>query len=121
MNEKTYCVYILTNKPYGVLYTGVTGELQRRVLEHKRKEIDGFTKKYNGTRLIYVEPYEYVYDALDREKQIKHWTREWKVKLIEEHNPEWQDLYERLFGRIKSPRHMITQDSRLRAGMTKEE
>ena len=95
---KTYCVYILTNKPRGTLYIGITGELQRRMIEHKKGMFDGFTKKYYLKKLVYVEPYKYVNDALSREAKLKHWQREWKIQLIETHNPEWNDLYEQIFG-----------------------
>jgi len=94
---KTYCVYILTNKPRGTLYVGVTGELQRRILEHKQGTIEGFTKKYHLKKLVYVEAYDYVYDALHREKKLKRFNRALKIHLIEEQNPDWHDLYELYF------------------------
>jgi len=95
---KTYCEYILASNPRGVLYIGVTGELQRRIIQHKLKKYDGFTKKYHVNKLVYVEPYECAYDALTREKKLKQWLRAWKIALIEEHNPEWKDLYELYYG-----------------------
>ena len=95
---KIYTVYITTNKPQGTLYIGVTSNLQRRIIEHKSEMIDGFTKKYNLKKLVYVEQYNYIYDALEREKQLRRWHREWKINLIETQNPKWLDLYEAFFG-----------------------
>jgi putative endonuclease len=89
---KSYCVYIMCSGRNGTLYTGVTSNLARRVYEHKEKVISGFTKKYNITQLVHVETFHYVNDALHREKCLKKWNREWKLKLIEKHNPEWKDL-----------------------------
>ena len=78
----------------GTLYTGMTGNLAVRVYQHKRKLIEGFTKKYNVTRLVYVETYTNVWDAIAREKQIKGWRRKRKLDLIESLNPTWRDLAE---------------------------
>ncbi len=89
-----YFVYIITNKPYGVLYIGVTGNLIRRVYEHKEGLLDGFTKKYHLKMLVYYEGTDYVLSAIQREKNLKHWIRQWKIELIEKMNPEWRDLYE---------------------------
>lgn len=94
MSWKTYHVYIMTNKTNRVLYTGVTGDLARRVWEHKSGLVDGFTKKYNVTKLVYAEAYDYVLDAIEREKQIKAGSRQKKVGLIESENPQWRDLYD---------------------------
>ncbi len=91
MNQ--YYVYIMTNRS-GTLYTGVTNNLMRRVFEHKHHLIEGFTKKYNITRLIYYEVTDDVRLAIRREKQIKGWVREKKIALIESMNPEWNDLGE---------------------------
>ena len=88
-----YYVYILANKRNGTLYIGVTNNLEKRVYEHKNKMIEGFTKKYNVDCLVYYEETPDVISAITREKQLKKWNREWKVKLIEKHNPEWHDLY----------------------------
>lgn len=93
---KQYCVYILTNKTNKVLYIGVTGNLPRRIYEHKNKIIKGFTEKYNADKLVYFEQTENVMSALDREKQLKNWRREKKVNLIEGGNPKWNDLSENL-------------------------
>lgn len=89
---KHYFVYILTNRNNNVLYTGVTNNLLRRVYEHKNKLIDGFTKKYNLTKMVYAEEFTDISDAIAAEKRIKGWLREKKIKLIESINPQWQDL-----------------------------
>ena len=89
-----YYVYILTNKSNQVLYTGVTGNLQKRVYEHKAKLIDGFTKKYNVDKLVYYDTTTDVRSAIAREKQIKGWLRIKKIELIESMNPQWKDLSE---------------------------
>ncbi|MFZ2153675.1 MAG: GIY-YIG nuclease family protein [Candidatus Moraniibacteriota bacterium] len=91
---KQYCVYILTNKTNKVLYIGVTGNLPRRIYEHKNKIIKGFTEKYNADKLVYFEQTENVMSALDREKQLKNWHRKWKVELIDKFNPDWKDLFD---------------------------
>ena len=94
-----YYVYILTNKNCNVLYTGVTGNLIRRVWEHKNHaDKDSFTSKYNVTRLVYFEETNDVRAAIEREKQIKSWKRERKTSLIMEKNPGWTDLYPKLLG-----------------------
>jgi len=91
-----YFVYIMTNKPNGVLYIGVTSNLIRRVYEHKNEIHEGFTKKYHLKMLVYYEYTDDIKSALQREKNLKHWVREWKVALIKTMNPEWQDLYENI-------------------------
>jgi putative endonuclease len=91
--EKIPCVYILTNKRNGTLYVGVTSDLSRRIWEHKEKTIDGFTKKYGLDKLVFFEDHGTMYDAISREKTLKRWRRQWKLKLIESINPEWKDLY----------------------------
>ncbi len=95
---KTYSVYIMTNKS-GTLYTGVTNNLERRVLEHKRKLIPGFTAWYNLDRLAYFEDYNDIRAAIAREKQIKGWLRRKKIALIESTNPGWKDLSAGWFGK----------------------
>ena len=95
MNIQYYFVYIMTNKSQ-TLYTGVTNNLLKRVYQHKNKLIDGFTKKYNITILIYYETHEDIRAAIAREKQIKGWLRKKKIALIESMNPEWKDLYNNL-------------------------
>ena len=86
-----YDVYIMANRS-GMLYTGVTNSLERRVYEHKQKLTDGFTKKYNLTKLVYYEGTDDVRSATSREKQIKGWLRSKKIALVESVNPEWRDL-----------------------------
>ena len=86
------------------LYTGVTNNLARRVYEHKNKLIEGFTKKYNITRLVYFEVFNNIEDAIRREKQIKGWVRKKKIALIESINPEWKDLFEELLSEDSSLR-----------------
>ncbi len=95
-SEKLFCVYIMTNGGNTVLYTGVTNDLQRRVYEHRNKLTDGFTKKYNITKLVYYEVFTDPVNAIAREKQIKAGSREKKIALIVKMNPEWNDLYETL-------------------------
>jgi putative endonuclease len=90
---KNYYVYMLASKKNGTLYIGVTSNLSKRVYEHKCKLIDGFTKKYNVDKLVYCEITEDVESAILREKRLKKWKRQWKVELIEQKNPEWNDLY----------------------------
>jgi len=87
-------VYLLTNKPNGVLYLGVTNDLPVRVGQHRSGAVPGFTKKYNCHRLVWFERFENIHDARVLEKRMKAWKREWKVKRIEELNPEWRDLFD---------------------------
>ena len=87
-----YYLYILSNKKNGTLYVGVTNNLERRMFEHKNKLVEGFTKKYGLYHLIYFEGFSHVNDAIKREKNIKKWKRQWKINLIEEENPYWEDL-----------------------------
>jgi putative endonuclease len=89
-------VYIMTNRPNGTLYVGVTSDLARRIWEHREDVIDGFTKRYGLKRLVHVERYDDITTALQREKNLKHWSRAWKVALILKANPHWDDLYEQL-------------------------
>ena len=93
---KQYFVYILTNKNNKVLYTGVTSDLVGRIYEHKEKLIKGFTKRYNVDKLVYYEIFEDAYEAISKEKSIKNLLRIKKIKLIEESNPQWIDLYNNL-------------------------
>ena len=91
--EKNPFVYMLASKPNGTLYIGVTSDLVKRVWEHKNGEADGFTKKYKIHALVWYEQHEEIESAIVREKQIKKWNRQWKIRLINEMNPEWSDLY----------------------------
>jgi putative endonuclease len=89
-------VYILTNRPNGTLYIGVTTDLPRRVAEHKAGAVPGFTSRYKLDRLIYAEHHEDIRDAIQRERTMKTWRRAWKVRLIHGANPNWDDLSNRL-------------------------
>lgn len=86
-------VYILANFRNGTLYTGVTSDLKKRVWQHKNNLVDGFSKQYSTHILVYFELHEDMMNAIAREKQIKRWNRAWKIRLIEELNPYWHDLY----------------------------
>lgn len=94
MSERKYYVHILTNYTNTTLYIGVTGNINRRIYEHKNELIDGFTKRYNVTKLVYAEECSNVNDAIAREKQLKKWRREKKNALINSVNPKWKDLLE---------------------------
>ena len=96
MNNKTYYVYIMASKRNGTLYIGVTNDLIRRVYEHKNSGVEGFTKKYCVHKLVYWEQLDNVESAIQREKQLKRWNRQWKIALIEKENSNWQDMYEQL-------------------------
>ena len=85
-------VYIVTNRPNGTLYVGVTSNLSRRIYEHHESLIDGFTKRYGLTRLVYYEWHDDIRQAIQREKNMKHWPRAWKARLILDFNEEWRDL-----------------------------
>ena len=94
--EHRYFVYLLTSKPYGTHYVGVTSNLDGRVHDHKRDLREGFTKKYGVHLLVWFEEFGDIQDAIAREKRIKKWRRAWKIELIEKLNPEWTDLFERI-------------------------
>ena len=85
-------IYILTNKPNGTLYIGVTSNLSRRIEQHRDKTTFAFTEKYNLNTLVYVESLETLNQAICREKQLKNWHRQWKINLIEKVNPDWEDI-----------------------------
>jgi putative endonuclease len=91
--EKTYWVYIRASKLGGTLYIGVTSDLVRRVYQHRMGFVDGFTKEHGVHRLVYFEQYNDVETAIRREKRLKKWNRAWKIRLIEDANPNWIDLY----------------------------
>lgn len=91
-------VYIMTNKPQGTLYVGVTSDLVKRVYEHRNNLVDGFTKRYNLHHLVYYETTSDIYEAIVREKRLKKWNRAWKISLIEKFNPSWSDLYSEIIG-----------------------
>ncbi len=88
-------VYMMTNRPNGTLYIGVTSDLARRAGEHREGVADGFTKRYGLKRLVYAECHDEITTAIQREKTMKHWPRAWKVRLIHAQNPRWDDLYDR--------------------------
>ena len=96
MYQRNPAIYIMANKRNGTLYTGVTSDLIKRVYEHKHAETAGFTKKHNCKTLVYYEQYENMWDAIEREKQIKSGSRKKKLALIESKNPDWEDMYEDL-------------------------
>ena len=100
MRLKTPCVYILASGPNGTLYVGVTSNLFVRMAQHSQKLIPGFTANYGVTRLVYFELHETMDQAITREKQIKEWKRLWKLRIIEEMNPGWIDLFDAHTGEI---------------------
>ena len=93
MINKTYYIYILSSSKRGTLYIGVTNNLFRRIIEHKKEINKGFTSKYHIKDLVYFEHTDNIESALQREKQIKKWNRQWKIELIETNNPNWNDLF----------------------------
>jgi putative endonuclease len=93
-----YYVYLLTNRPYGTLYTGVTNDLVRRTWEHRNNLVEGFTHEHQLHRLVWYEVHGDILEAIRREKLIKKWHRDWKVNLVQKTNPAWDDLYERIKG-----------------------
>ena len=88
-----YYIYILASQKNGTLYIGVTRNLVKRVYEHKNDLVGGFTQEYKVHNLVYFEPYEDINEAILREKRLKKWNRQWKIKLIEKNNQDWKDLY----------------------------
>ncbi len=88
-----YYTYILASKKYRTLYVDVTNDIARRAYEHRHSLLEGFTKKYRVKHLVYFEEHKEIRSAIQREKNIKHWSRAWKVKLMESMNTEWRDLY----------------------------
>ncbi len=102
--NKIYSVYVMTNKPRGTLYIGVTNDIERRVFEHKY-EASGFVKKYKLDKLVYVEYFDDIETAIRYEKCIKRYVRKWKIELIEKQNPYWQDLGNMILGQIPPTCH----------------
>ena len=88
-----YYVYLVASKKYGTLYIGVTNDIIRRIHEHKTKVVPGFSKKYTVDKLVWYEVYDDPVTAITREKELKKWRRDWKIRLIEQDNPQWIDLY----------------------------
>ena len=103
MREHLYFVYILASQRNGTLYVGVTNDLMRRTYEHKNDLIEGFTRKYGVHILVWYEAHDDIHTAIAREKCLKRWNRAWKIKLIEEYNSGWNDLYDRMMGEIALP------------------
>ena len=93
-------LYIMTNRPNGTLYVGVTGDLARRAWEHREGLVAGFTRRYGLKRLVYAERHEDIRDAIQRESTVKHWPRAWRVNLILGQNPDWTDLYDQLASQL---------------------
>lgn len=102
MLQKVPCVYILASGQNGTLYIGVTSDLYRRMAEHSQKLIPGFSAKYSVTHLVYYEMHETMEAAINRETQLKKWNRIWKLRLIEQMNPGWVDLFDPQTGQIMS-------------------
>jgi putative endonuclease len=98
LGARSYYVYILASRIGGTLYIGVTNDLIRRVGEHKLKLVEGFTEKHDVVKLVYFEQFDDSENAIKREKRLKKWNRAWKIRLIEEHNPNWEDLYPGIAG-----------------------
>ena len=96
--EKRFVVYILASRRNGTLYIGVTSDLVKRVWEHKQSFVNGFAKEYGAKTLVWYEVHDSAESAITREKQLKKWNRAWKIRLIEEVNPYWNDLYSNLTG-----------------------
>jgi putative endonuclease len=96
MRERLPCAYILASKRNGTVYIGVTSDLIKRVWEHKNNLVEGFTKEYGVHQLVHFEMLEDMASAIQREKQLKKWNRDWKIQLIEKDNPQWCDLYDSL-------------------------
>ena len=95
--ERIPCVYLLASGQNGTLYLGVTGDLVKRVWQHRGKFVDGFSSRYDTSRLVWFETHPTMEAAILREKQLKKWKRSWKLELIEGENPMWRDLYPELF------------------------
>jgi putative endonuclease len=92
--DKNFFVYMLASQKNGTLYIGVTSDLPKRIWEHKNKVVEGFTEKYDVDKLVWFEQHDNAESAITREKQMKEWKREWKIKRIAEMNPDWKDLYD---------------------------
>ena len=90
---KDYFVYILASRKNGTLYIGLTNDIEIRMYQHKSKLTPGFAQKYNVDKLVYLETFTEIDNAIYREKQLKRWKRQWKIELIEQHNPSWSDLF----------------------------
>ena len=100
MGPKTYIVYVLASQKNGTLYIGVTGDPAGRISQHRDGWFEGFTKRYGVKRLVWYEAHDDPSAAITREKQLKNWHRAWKIRLIEEKNPDWRDLWWEITGRV---------------------
>lgn len=98
MNEKIFYVYMMASKPYGTIYKGMTSNLVQRVAQHKEDGVEGFTKKYAVHDLVWYQACGNAEEAVKWEKRLRKYSRQWKINLINENNPEWKDLYDQLFG-----------------------
>ncbi len=96
MTARMYFVYMLASKQNGTLYIGMTNNLLKRADQHRNRQVEGFTARYGVKRLVYYESFRNVTDAINREKQMKKWNRQWKINLIEKANPQWRDLFEEM-------------------------
>ena len=96
-------VYIMTNRPRGTLYIGVTSQLLGRISQHREEQLRGFTKRYHLHRLVWFEPHDWMEGAIQREKSLKRWPRQWKINLIERENPHWEDLWPSLIDWTPGP------------------
>lgn len=94
MTEKNFYVYMMASKKNGTIYVGVTSDLKKRVWQHKNNVVEGFTEKYDVHNLVWYEHHENAESAITKEKRMKDWHREWKIKRIVEMNPNWKDLYD---------------------------
>lgn len=103
-----FYVYILASRRNGTLYTGMTDDLDRRVWEHREHILKGFTAKYDVTRLVWLEAHDSRESAFTRERRIKEWRRAWKLRLIEDANPDWRDLYDAMFEAPPGPLNPLT-------------
>ncbi len=109
---KSPCVYILSSKPNGVLYIGVTSDLEGRMAQHDQGLIEGFTLRYSVKQLVYYELHETMEFAIRREKRLKEWKRAWKVRLVESMNPEWRNLFDLTTGEIGDGPADMARDKR---------
>ena len=100
-NMNLYYVYILANRYCGTLYTGVTGDLIKQIYQHRESMVDGFSTRYRTHLLVWFEIHNDIREAIRREKQIRRWKRAWKIRLIEESNPQWEDLWCQITGQCK--------------------
>ncbi len=115
---KRFWVYIMTSKPWGTLYTGVTSALEARVFQHREGLLEGFTKKYGVKMLVYFEEHAFAADAIQREKRIKKWPRVWKINLIRTDNPDWKDLAENWYPKNPTPEEIENWVARTSRAMT---